>query len=505
MIVRSLTLHDDAKKIVSLNNAGECTVVQLQIDAAEFLAEYPGCGIELLIENPQGVVYRRTPERDGNMLLYTVKKTDTLYPGYGVMQLYAKGASGEERLSNKWRTYIAPSLLLEEVTEPPAPIAPMIEEVENIRDEAKSAAARASESEQSAGGYAQQAENSAGEAAESATSAAANAEKAENAANRAETATGEIKNLSANAQTLEPGTQATADYANGMLTLGIPRGQDGAPGAPGSDASVTADNIQAALGYTPVKDVQLDGESLVQDSVATIPLAGYNRLGVVKLDPAGFAAASIEGKLALVPPTDAQISTHTHTQRPITPSCMDYAVKAAMCDGKGAAWTANEQKAARERMGVDKAYELIESITTDGTAIVEREAEPNETPYNFSHVIVVVTSPKNMESESTLYAHISTGDANQYAFAVFPKNVAYFRRTMYSADIRNGILSYASTVAVNVYGDLQDQGNTDVGNIAKSPTLKFTSNNIKKIQVTGAKATAVPAGFLIQIYGVRVQ
>lgn len=352
MIVRSLTLHDDAKKIVSLNNAGECTVVQLQIDAAEFLAEYPGCGIELLIENPQGVVYRRTPERDGSMLLYTVKKTDTIFPGYGVMQLYAKGASGEERLSNKWRTYIAPSLLLEEVTEPPEPIAPMIEEAETLRDEAKAAAASAAESEQSAGGYAQQAENSAGEAAESATSAAANAEKAENAANRAETATGEIKNLSATAQTLEPGAQATADYADGVLTLGIPRGQDGAPGAPGSDASVTAENIQAALGYTPVKDVQVAGESLVQDSVATIPLAGYNRLGAIQLDPAGFAAASIEGKLALVPPTDAQISTHTHTQRPITPSCMDYALKAAMCDGKGAAWTANEQKAARERMGI---------------------------------------------------------------------------------------------------------------------------------------------------------
>ena len=234
MIVRSLTLHDDAKKIVSLNNAGECAVVQLQIDAAEFLAEYPGCVIELLIENPQGVVYRRTPERDGNMLLYTVKKTDTLFPGYGVMQLYAKGTSGEERLSNKWRTYIAPSLLLEEVTEPPAPIAPMIEEVENIRDEAKSAAARASESEQSAGGYAQQ-------AAESATSAAANAEKAEAAAAKAETATGEIKSITAFAETLEPGEQATATYENGNLRFGIPKGMKGDKGDTYDDSEVRAD------------------------------------------------------------------------------------------------------------------------------------------------------------------------------------------------------------------------------------------------------------------------
>ena len=146
------------------------------------------------------------------------------------------------------------------------------------------------------------------------------------------------------------------------------QGAQGPQGAPGTDASVTAENIKSALGYTPVKDVQMDGESLVQDSVATIPLAGYNRLGVVKLDPAGFAAASVEGTLALVPPTDAQISTHTHTQRPITPSCMDYAVKAAMCDGKGAAWTSTEKKAARERMGVDVVEAMAETIAKEPTA-----------------------------------------------------------------------------------------------------------------------------------------
>ena len=176
-----------------------------------------------------------------------------------------------------------------------------------------------------------------------------------------------------------------------------PKGDTGATGpqgAPGSDASVTAENIQAALGYTPVKDVQMDGESLVQDSVATIPLAGYNRLGVVKLDPAGFAAASVEGTLALVPPTDAQISTHTHTQRPITPSCMDYAVKAAMCDGKGAAWTAVEQKAARERMGVDKAYELIEKI------VIQEPVSYIQRDLSLETLYIEIVTPDTAEANS---------------------------------------------------------------------------------------------------------
>ena len=286
-----------------------------------------------------------------------------------------------------------------------------------------------------------------------------------------------------------------------------PKGDTGATGpqgAPGSDASVTAENIQAALGYTPVKDVQVAGSSVLVGGVADVPIANMNEPGVVSvLTPQDSGIWNDNGSLKVSYATDAEISSRLGNRKAIVCANMDYAVKAALCDGKGAAWTANEQKAARERMGVDKPYELIESITTDGTAIVEREAEPNRTPYNLSHAIVVVTSPKNMESESTIYTHISTGDAAQYSFAVFPKNVAYFRRAMYSAEVKNGIIFYASTIAINVYGNLQDQGNTDIGQITQSPTLKFTNNNIKKIQVNGANTSAIAAGFLIQIYGVR--
>lgn len=205
---------------------------------------------------------------------------------------------------------------------------------------------------------------------------------------RAEESIAEADAAAKSAQTVADIVQAKLD--NGDFV--------GPAGKPGSDASVTADNIQAALGYTPVKDVQLNGESLVQDSMATIPLVGYNRLGAVQLDPAGFAAASVEGKLALVPPTDAQISTHTYTQRPITPSCMDYAVTAAMTDGKGAAWTAAQQAAARERMGVDKTYELIEEITlTEEVTQLIRNAEPNGTAYHFRNMYVNIITPQAKE------------------------------------------------------------------------------------------------------------
>lgn len=270
-------------------------------------------------------------------------------------------------------------------------------------------------------------------------------------------------------------------------------GPTGPQGAPGSDASVTADNIQAALGYTPVKDVQLNGESLVQDSMATIPLVGYNRLGAVQLDPAGFAAASVEGKLALVPPTDAQISTHTYTQRPITPSCMDYAVTAAMTDGKGAAWTAVQQAAARERMGIPGDYELIEEITiSEAVTSFIRESTPDGTPYNLAGFFCVITSP-GVDNAITLSQQIWTGETSLYNYGVRAVDAAVNSKSVLFARVNNKIL----------HGEQYPVGaNYEFANVPRF-AKKFVPDGspITKIIFNGP----IPANTKITIYGVRAQ
>ena len=48
---------------------------------------------------------------------------------------------------------------------------------------------------------------------------------------------------------------------------------------------------------------------------------------------------------------DSQIDGRSTNYNSIVPSKLDYAVKAAMCDGKGAAWTDAERIAALLRMG----------------------------------------------------------------------------------------------------------------------------------------------------------
>ena len=63
--------------------------------------------------------------------------------------------------------------------------------------------------------------------------------------------------------------------------------------------------------------------------------------------------------------------------KPIVGTNLDYAVKAAMCDGKGAAWTEDEQVAARSRMGiVSMTQEEYDTITpSDNTLYIITEAD----------------------------------------------------------------------------------------------------------------------------------
>lgn len=154
------------------------------------------------------------------------------------------------------------------------------------------------------------------------------------------------------ANTAAENAQTVADTVQAKLDNGDFVGPAGKPGTPGSDASVTADNIQAALGYTPVKDVQVAGASVMVDGVAKVPIAQAAAPGVVSvLDPQDSGIWNDGGSLKVSYATDAEISSRTGHRKAIVCANMDYALKATLCDGKGAAWTANEQKAARERMG----------------------------------------------------------------------------------------------------------------------------------------------------------
>ena len=190
-------------------------------------------------------------------------------------------------------------------------------------------------------------------------------------------------------------------------------GPQGTPGPAGSDANVTAENIQSALGYTPadsedvstkldkpsnepkvgkilkvlsinedgtftcewgdapsgggaVDDVQVDGASIVADGVANIPLAKMGSTGVVKFDafmPFTFNA----GALRLANADENELTNPRYgfsTNRAITASNYRLAVELAMCDGKGAAWTDAEKTGAWKRLNSIKT--IMDEIAVAG-------------------------------------------------------------------------------------------------------------------------------------------
>lgn len=110
-------------------------------------------------------------------------------------------------------------------------------------------------------------------------------------------------------------------------------------------------------------DVRINGESIVQDGVAEIPISSHDTLGLVYTDnSAGDYTTGLMNQQGRLKVNTASIDdvNKRRLRKEIDCSNFDYAVKAAMCDGKGAAWAAEEQATARERMG---AWTTIADIT----------------------------------------------------------------------------------------------------------------------------------------------
>ncbi len=144
-----------------------------------------------------------------------------------------------------------------------------------------------------------------------------------------------------------------------------------------------------------------DGQVLVWDStnlkakgssdyVKNTDYASTTKGGVIKVQDSFGTRMNSNGILFLERASNSQINDRNNLYNPIVSGNLDYAVKAALCDGKGTAYTEPEQANARERLGINQA-ELIETITlTEDTFSIERSTEPDGTAYNFKELNVVV-------------------------------------------------------------------------------------------------------------------
>lgn len=145
-----------------------------------------------------------------------------------------------------------------------------------------------------------------------------------------------------------------------------PQGHKGEPGpqGPKGDNYVLTDADKQAIAdmVDAVTDVQLNGSSIVTDGVANIPIARAGSPGVVKPDANYGTTVDNTGTIGTSRATESDINSREHQYRPVVPNNLDYAVKAAMCDGKGAAWSDAEKVAAQKRIGVDETNRKLDFL-----------------------------------------------------------------------------------------------------------------------------------------------
>lgn len=122
-------------------------------------------------------------------------------------------------------------------------------------------------------------------------------------------------------------------------------------------------------------DVRINGESIVQNGTAEIPLctktkeAGLISIDTYSSDGGLHRANNATGLIRIASATNNQIDERRNQFCPIVPETIDYAVKAAMCDGKGAMWTADEQTAARKKMGIYDWEDILDVTLEEDCAV----------------------------------------------------------------------------------------------------------------------------------------
>lgn len=77
-----------------------------------------------------------------------------------------------------------------------------------------------------------------------------------------------------------------------------------------------------------VPDIQIDGTSIIASGVANIPKASDSVLGVVRTNSSTYGiAVNADGKLYIVAPSDADITSKSSSTKPITCSKLDKAIE----------------------------------------------------------------------------------------------------------------------------------------------------------------------------------
>ena len=190
------------------------------------------------------------------------------------------------------------------------------------------------------------------------------------------TAIGSVQNMKAEAESVAYGEPATAEYdgKTGTMKFGIPEGRPGRDGTNGKDGAAGAKGDKGDKGDPGEKG----------ETGAPGPQGEQGPKGEPGSD-ANVTAENIETALGYVPVTPSALAAKQDT---LTDADRQSITKTGMTTG--AAWTATEQKVARGRMGIPGNFELLHSITVGegGAARVDIPSFPA-----LHHIMALVVLP----------------------------------------------------------------------------------------------------------------
>lgn len=237
-----------------------------------------------------------------------------------------------------------------------------------------------------------------------------------------------------------------------------PQGPQGIPGTDGRDGVDGKDGAPGADGHTPEYGVDYGTPEQI----------------------AGIAQQAAE----ILQPDVNQIKGDLANKLPKSPANWE-------------PWTAEEQVEARERIGIDEPYELIDSFTIDEESVryVNREVEPDGTAYNFKKVMVCITSYNtNMRGLCRIVScHRNDNDKFNIDYSAMFFNSGY-NKTYVFCEKQNGfwfadaVISHTNGVTRSVYSEV-DTRNTAY-NLITGLRIQFNDNFIvgTKIEIYGVRA-----------------
>lgn len=258
-------------------------------------------------------------------------------------------------------------------------------------------------------------------------------------------------------------------------------------------------------------DVRINGESIVRDGVAEIPAVGYTsptqiqRTGLVHV-PSGYGISFQYNTPNLIisnPPTNLIDNRNNMWQADyyaLTVRRIDHAVKSAMCDGKGAAWTVEEQANARDRIGIDE-YEDVLDVTLEEDSSFSADFE-----HEYKQLYIYIDQSGVTEKIYAViylcpYSYVNSEGKKISTFA------SYYPSTSNAFSNVASVWKSYGKVTTRIASVANDQKNT-TGNL--TACLKVWDTSMSKINGIGnpfkgiyPSSTIFKAGTRIVIKGVR--